>query len=649
MAMKQIVFFFALVFPALLFGQIELLDTVQVQANKINSRLSQTGRQIQIVDQDVLRATSQGSVSDALEQHTNVDIRQRGPFDIQTDLGIRGGSFDQSLVLIDGMPMTDPQTGHHQMNLPIEVLDLERIEVLYGGASRTFGPGAFSGAVNFITRVPTKSQGYLYLTLGENNLWGWHLSQSVVKKKNWLRVSLFKRHSNGYLPNTDFDLLGGTIKAGTTWKKIDARLNLGYSDKRFGALNFYTAAFPNQQEATKMLNASFDLRKTGSWSWNVKGYYRRHRDQFELFREGKGYYRYENGFFIKGEADTARTSPTAYYTYHNQHRTDVAGVDANVSKKWKAGTSLIGVQNRWEHLLSNNLGKPLNEPISITGVRERYTRWDYRHITTLFLEHDWQWKGLRLNFGSAVQTSTINSWELLPGADLSYRWKGKHQIYISTGRSMRLPTYTDLYYNRGGAVGSINLQPEFANNYEAGYRFSYGRTEIRSAIFRREGKNLIDWITLPTDSLARASNLKQLDLNGIEVGISYAGEKWIKRVGINYSYQQADQQAFPYVSIYVLDYLTHNLVAFWDVQLTENLQLQLRGQLQERNGTYKDVFDSSIKEYVTQGRLDAQLYYEITNWALYINAYNLLDMNQFDRAGIQLPGRWLSAGVRMSW
>lgn len=636
--------------PFVSFGQnTTLLDTVEVSANRISSRLVNTGRQIQIIDQDQMRATPQGSISDALEQHTVADVRQRGPFDVQTDLSLRGGTFDQNLVLIDGIPMNDPQTGHHQMNIPLEVLDLERVEVLYGGASRTFGPGAFSGAVNFITRTPEKNQGHMYLTLGENGLWGWHLSQSVVKKKNWLRASFFKRHSEGYGYNTDFDITGATLKAGTSWRKYSGKLMAGYSEKRFGALNYYSSRFPDQHEYTTTLHGAAELSRSGEFPWKIRGYYRMHRDRFELFREGPGYYRFENGYFIRNETDTAGFGPGFYYTFHNQHRTGVGGAEAEMSHRWLAGTSSVGVQVKNEKLWSNAMGQPLENPISITGARENFTKGDDRSLFTFFAEHDWQFKGLRLNLGTAAQSSTINTLEWLPGIDLSYRWKGKHTVYASTGRSMRLPTFTDLYYNRGGAVGSLDLQPEFATHFEAGYRFRFGNNRLRTAIFRRQGTNLIDWTLLPGDSVTRASNLTQVDLNGVEFSADHQGKGWFKRIGLMYSLQWTDQAEFDFESLYVLDHLRHNAVIFWDIALMRQLELQLRGRVQERNGSYVRFSDGQTVPYEVQSRLDVQLSWEITNWAVFVNVYNVLDQEQFDRADVQLPGRWISTGVRMSW
>jgi len=130
------------------------LDTLRVTATRIASTLPRTGRHLQVMDSAVLANAPHPEVSELLRANSLVDVRQRGPFDVQTDLSIRGGTFDQALVLVDGIPMTDPQTGHHLMNLPLLADALERVEVLYGGASRTFGGGAFSGAVNLITREP---------------------------------------------------------------------------------------------------------------------------------------------------------------------------------------------------------------------------------------------------------------------------------------------------------------------------------------------------------------------------------------------------------------------------------------------------------------------------------------------------------------
>src|SRR6185295_16125897 len=98
------------------------------------------------------------TVTDFLNQEPSVDLRQRGQNNIQTDVSIRGANFGQTLVLLNGFRMNDPQSGHHNMDLPVPLESVDRIEVLKGSGSTLYGSDAIGGVVQLITRVPSFSQ-----------------------------------------------------------------------------------------------------------------------------------------------------------------------------------------------------------------------------------------------------------------------------------------------------------------------------------------------------------------------------------------------------------------------------------------------------------------------------------------------------------
>ena len=91
-------------------------------------------------------------MTDALRLLPGVWVRQRGPFGSQTDISVRGASFGQTLVLVDGVRINDPQTGHHSGDLPVALEDIARIELLAGAGSSLHGADAVGGVINIITR-----------------------------------------------------------------------------------------------------------------------------------------------------------------------------------------------------------------------------------------------------------------------------------------------------------------------------------------------------------------------------------------------------------------------------------------------------------------------------------------------------------------
>jgi vitamin B12 transporter len=626
------------------------LDTVHVTATRISSPLPRTGRHVQVLDSALLATAPRPEVGELLRAHTLVDVRQRGPFDVQTDLGIRGGTFDQALVLVDGIPMSDPQTGHHLMNIPLLGDDLERVEVLYGGASRTFGGGAFSGAVNLVTREASDNRGSLALEGGSFGSYRIRLAQELASEKGGVRVAAFHSSSDGHVPNSDFDMSGGHLHAVRRMGNLKLKAQLGAVHKRFGAQNFYSSLFPDQQEITGTYLGAVELRNDHApWRWSVRGYYRQHEDLFQLFREGDGHYRYSDGFFVRNGADTARFTPTFFYTFHNRHRTQVGGAEASVARSWKGGTTAVGIHGRTEHILSNVLGEPLAAPREAPGAREAFTRQDARHNLAVHLDHRWEKGRFGADAGVLLNANSQFAPQWVQGLDLHMRWNAHHTTYASGGRAFRLPTWTDLYYNRGGAQGSLDLQPEHADQLELGHRVAAGRWRLQVALWRRQGRDLIDWVLLPGETVVRAANLTAVDLNGAELGMSLNTADGRGQGGLQYAYQWADQQDFPFTSLYVLDHLEHNLVLWWQHQLGAGFQGRMNATWRTRNGSYVRFSDGLATPYPQPLRLDLRVDKRLGAVGLYAAVTNLLDAEQVDRGNVPLPGRWLMGGLVLHW
>lgn len=624
------------------------LDTVPITATRIPGTLERAARHVQVLDQRALQGAARPEVSELLRDHTAIDVRQRGPFDAQTDLSIRGGTYDQALVLIDGIPMSDPQTGHHLMDLPLLGDALDRIDVCYGGASRTFGAGAFSGAVNLITRRPTGINGSLTVDGGEYGSWRVRGMQEWARNGLGMRLTAFHGRSDGAVANSDHTQSGAHLSAGKQWKRLELRGQAGWNDKRFGAQNFYSSLYPDQQEYTRTLLAALELKHRGLWSWSVRAYFRQHHDRFELFREGDGYYRFANGYFIRGEADTARFTPTFFYTYHNVHRTQVSGAEAEIHRAWKAGTTAIGLHARDEGILSNVLGTPLDEPVQAGNSRDPYTRSDGRRNLAIHLDHRYTWKHLTVDAGVLLNINTAFAPEWLPGIDLSHAWSDRHTTYASASRAFRLPTYTDLYYNRGGAVGSLDLLPEHGDQLELGHRMRSGRWSATVSAFSRRGRDLIDWVKRPGEQIVRASNLTAVDLHGIEFSTRWTSADDRSTLGGIYAYQWTDREAFDFTSLYVLDQLQHRLTV-WGEQRMAHFTVRANVLWQQRVGTYIDFNEGVATAYPDNFRVDARVSWNHGPLQLFVSGYNLLNTSQMDRANVVLPGRWITAGITVKW
>src|SRR5581483_3074951 len=113
--------------------------------------LEEADRAIQVLKIKDLQLTST-TYFDLLKLDSSLDLRQRAPNGIQGDLSIRGSSFGQILILLDGMRLNDSQSGHHNLDLPIALDALSEAQILHGAGSTFYGSDAIGGVVNFITR-----------------------------------------------------------------------------------------------------------------------------------------------------------------------------------------------------------------------------------------------------------------------------------------------------------------------------------------------------------------------------------------------------------------------------------------------------------------------------------------------------------------
>jgi iron complex outermembrane receptor protein len=182
------------------------LDEVEVAATA-STRWPDLARPTVTLSRSALESYPARSLDELLKYLPRVDIRQRGIDGVQSDLSLNGGSFDQVLILLNGNNITDPQTGHFNLDLPIDLDHIERIEIVQGSAARTLGSNAFSGVFNLITNVESEEPGLH--GKGAYTTGPWHYSNlglsASLQHPNWnLFGSTALKSSDGYRDNTDF-------------------------------------------------------------------------------------------------------------------------------------------------------------------------------------------------------------------------------------------------------------------------------------------------------------------------------------------------------------------------------------------------------------------------------------------------------------
>lgn len=639
MIAKSIMVFIAMIFWSFEgVGQIDStivskkeLDEVVVKATQRKNVFSKQTRVVSTITREELKAAPVQSLADVLSYAAGVDIRTRGPVGVQSDVSVRGGSFDQVLILLNGVNVTDPQTGHHNLNLPVDIESIERIEILQGPGARSYGPNAFSGAINFITTSPNKNRTRVSFAAGDFGYLSVGGETSAKRDKLGVFVAANRQQSSGYINDTDFELNNFYSLLTYNDKKIGGiELSSGIQDKGFGANSYYTVKYPNQYEATKVFINSIRWSKDfGALNLTATGYWRRHFDRFELFRY----------------------NPEPFYKNHNYHRTDVYGGNLKVTLFSVLGKTLLGTEIRQESIISNVLGNTLNRPVKITGTNLMYTYGLDRLNVSSFLEHSYSYKNLFLSAGLMFNHANDFGSSWYWGADASYLLGGTGvKFFVSANQSYRLPTFTDLFYKSAVHNGNPDLKPEKALTFEFGTKYEKGKVNAQVDVYRRLADNVIDRVMATSEVKSTMRNLTKLNTSGIEVRTGYKFDSRIlKNISASYTYQKLNKDSVSgYVSLYALDYLHYKFTFSGVVALWKGVTLNIRGNYQDRAGSYTNINNKEV-EYKPFFTADARLMYGYKSFSAFAEASNLFDKSYFDIGNIVQPGRWFKAGIAITF
>lgn len=611
------------------------LSEVEVNAN-INKLYSEMGRVLTVIDKTEIKRTAVQSLDQLLDYVAGVDIRQRGTNGTQADVSVRGGSFDQVLVLLNGVNITDPQTGHFNLDIPLELSDVSRIEILQGSSARVLGPNAFSGAINIVTENSVKKALNALLTGGSFNTFGQSISGNIGNDKLNTFASISHKSSDGYMDFTDFDMSSAFIQ--TTFKTTNTGkfdLQLAAQLKDFGANSFYSLKYPNQFESTKTFMASLNWSLIkGKFSYNAQTYWRRHHDRFELYR------------------DSISTKP-AWYKDHNYHMTDITGGKASASYNSIIGKTTIGFDVRNEHIFSNALGVGADSTAVPFETNKYFTKSYNRLISTGLLDHSVTIGKWYLSLGVASTYSQDFEFSSYGGFDVGYSFNENMKLYASANSATRLPTFTDLFLVSSVQAGNAALKPEQSKTLEIGTKINQQHWRLNAAVFYRMGQNVIDWIK-PNSSSTKyeASNLAEVNALGGEFSFEYSfQELFVKKVAFTYSYLQLDKTAQGFDSKYALDYLKNKITLKLDHSIWSKLSASWNVGYFDRTGNYDANTVSGspaiITDYNPYLMLDGRLLYSQTKFDLFIDANNILNKKYADIGGIQQPGMNFNLGLRL--
>jgi vitamin B12 transporter len=638
------------------FSKVIDMDEVEIVGQKGPTLFEDMPRMVSIITQKEIATAPSQSISDLLRYTSNIDVRQRGKSGIQSDISIRGGSFDQCMVLFNGTNISDPQTGHLGLNLPVDLDAINRVEVLNGPAARLYGANAFSGAINFTTVPSGFNSAKVSFVYGDYG----YLNASAVlnlSNKQFRNLLVFgDSKSDGYVSNTDFKKRNFFYQSLITTKEGAFDFQLGYNDRAFGANGFYTPKYPDQFEENQLTFGSLSFKTGSKISLQSKVYWRRHRDRFELFRDGSQWYRIQNGIAISN--DTLHTSydTVSWYSQANHHINDVYGADVCIETNTRFGVTSIGWHLRSENIISNNIGYQRSQPIPVRGYDSTYyTKSDNRTSFDLFAEQTLKIKPLFVAMGASLSWNSYLPDELhfLPGIDARFDITHNLSAIASYNYSIGLPTFTDLHYKDPNNIGSLDLKPYSQNSIETGLRLNYDANLTTANYFYNVGKGIIDWVWFTEESLYKPININNYSSQGIEMSSfhnftrQFGPDFFVQNLRINYTYMNVKKDIPGNVSKY--SNARNMFSAMLQLRIMKGLILAGNFSFVDRIGSY-ETYDFNSGKYITNAfnpywLIDTRLSYNFKIFTVFAEATNLLNENYVDVGSINQPGRWISGGI----
>ncbi len=560
-------------------------ERVVVTATATPATAAAVGRALAVVTADDLEGLPVSTVNDALRLLPGVWVRHRGAFGGQTDVSVRGASFGQTLVLVDGVRVNDPQTGHHNGDLPVALEDIARIELLAGAGSSLHGADAVGGVINIITKreasAPTAR-----VSAGQHGLVQAAVAWRPDDAGPLAGASASADRSGAFMPAREFL---------HQQARVDVRLGrtsvaLAHLDKDFGAAGFYGPA-PSQERTTQtMVSAHYEGPARRTWSMAADGWYRTHGDAFHY-------------------------DPRVAGTLPNRHRTQIVGGGTRVGRRLAQSLRLTaGVEGTADWLRSSALGDRAQWRLS--GFAELEAR-----AGRLML-----YPSLRLDgystFGQAWSPSLAAVVPLQPRV----KWRA------SVGRAFRVPTFTERFYSDPNHIANDALAPERGWTADTGIDTYLGEVWVGSVTgFVRRERDVIDWVRPDASQRWRTANIRDVRSHGLET--SLRGRQGPIAVGVQYAWTRVEASRVAGLSKYVDDYAPHGLGADAAVRWPGALESGVR--VEHRRPAGRDAWTT----------VDLRVARPLGRVTPFVEVANLGDVRYEEIRGVAMPGRWVRAGI----
>ena len=578
--------------------QVELISSPRIEIKNTDNSIS-----VLTISREEIQKSTATNVSELLQQVAGLDIRRRGAEGMQADLYIRGGSFDQTLLLIDGIKVEDPQTGHHTMNMTLPLEVIEKIEITKGSAGRIYGQNAFTGAINIITKKDIENNISLNLAGGSFNQKRGSLTVQRKLENSDILFNYNRKESEGYRYNTDFKNDEFFVKSNFKIKDQNISAIGAFNERKFGANGFYAspAAIDQYEETQASLIGFSTTYKKNDLILKPKLYWKRNQDMYVYLRQDPSVYR-------------------------NLHISNKVGAELNASTSNSLGNLGLGFDLSRVSLKSNNLGERKRTMLNMFVEQQVMLNNDKIDFTP----------GLAITYFSDVSTKLnyqnnfFNNLFFYPGMDLGYRLNNNLKLYTNIGFTYRIPTYTDLFYSSPTTLGNENLKLEKALTKEIGLKYLKDDFNFNFALYKRDASDIIDYVRNNEAQPWQASNIREINTSGFELNLGYKfylGS--FRRQTINIGYSSIDDELLETdfaFSRYALNSLKNQITATYMFEVNENISSTL---------AYKNAERSNEEKYTV---IDFRTSYKLDKFTLSIILNNILDTEYSETNLVPMPG-----------
>ncbi len=617
--MKKIYFVALLALSTSLYAQeqqdtVSRITEVMINENGLTTPISKQNRNVYIIDKATIAKLPARSVQELLQYANGVDLRQRGPFGSQADISIDGGSFEQTVVLLNGAKIMDSQTAHNMLNLPVPIEAIERIEIIRGPAARVYGVNSLTGVINIITRTPEKTGLLVNAHSGTNfekntegngkTFYGSGIQLGTTLHSNKYQQSIFGSHdrSNGHRYNTQFEntkfYYQGNVQLNAS-NELSA--SFGYITNDFGANGFYAA--PGDRNSTEKVQTTLATIQT------------KHLISENFTLQPRLSYRYNiDDYRYLGATATAGRS---------KHFTNSIAADVTASYKTRIGEFGFGTEVRKEDINSSNIGEHNRDNLGIYA--------QYR--TNLSAQ-------LNVNIGSYFNYNSDYKWQTYPGIDVSYALTETFKIIGNIGTSQRIPSFTDLYLNQRPAnIGNPDLKPENAFQTELGFKYLKNNFSVNTNFFQRRIAHFIDWTRAVNTDPWQSNNVGDMITDGLNIRSNYTMAFNHSTLNINLAYSYLDTKFkkidLTIASKYQIATLKHQLTNTVDYR-NKNFSILMATRFNERA--------SGASYWIN----DIRLSQTIKQFTIFADAQNIFNTVYYEIGAIPLPAKWVSLGVKFS-